>query len=399
MLVAMGGESPTYRAGSQRTENHHGRHVRRPFSSGVTSANRVSHASFPDTFAQAERLLNTLMDRSRTADGVVLDTETISAPDGVHVIDIGAVLIRNMTPVFLYGQLIRPICDFSFSATLLSGITADMLDSQPTIDLVLPYLRESLHDLPVIGHNVAYDMGVLNREAERLGIPVLDNPTVDTMELASCRLPDVPSLSLQQIMSVLGIADREEHRALSDARQTFECLRRLSGMPGPRRIDAAEKRRLRSEATADRRRKATIFTKARYLDRSDVTPRNPQPNGPVLRSFDCGVNVNLTGDPEHQGILSRYGYDAWLWVTIRRGAIRTGSHAGEATCYVHLDGQEVGFLSAHQMMTHSGQLPADGTVMLAHIPNSSDDRNRHRCRLRIQLPEGDAENASDSDVP
>ena len=163
--------------------------------------------------------------------------------------------------------------------------------------------------------------------------------------------------------------------------------------------DAAEKRRLRSEAAADRRRKATIFTNARYLDRSDVTPRNPQPNGPVLRSFDCGVNVNLTGDPEHQGILSRYGYDAWLWVTIRRGAIRTGSHAGEATCYVRLDGQEVGFLSAHQMMTHSGQLPADGTVMLAHIPNSSDDRNRHRWRLRIQLPEGDAENASDSDVP
>lgn len=77
-------------------------------------------------------------------------------------------------------------------------------------------------------------MGVLNREAERLGIPVLDNPTVDTMELASRRLPDAPSLSLQQIMSVLGIADREEHRALSDARQTFECLRRLSDMPGPR---------------------------------------------------------------------------------------------------------------------------------------------------------------------
>ena len=82
MLVAMGGESPTYRAGSQRTENHHGRHVRRPFSSGVTSANRVSHASFPDTFAQAERLLNTLMDRSRTADGVVLDIHLADSDEG-----------------------------------------------------------------------------------------------------------------------------------------------------------------------------------------------------------------------------------------------------------------------------------------------------------------------------
>ena len=144
---------------------------------------------------------------------------------------------------------------------------------------------------------------------------------------------------------------------------------------------------MRSKAAADRRRKATILTEAGYLDRSDVTPRNPQPNGPVLRSFDCGVD--LSGDLDHQDLLSRYGYDAWLWVTIRRGTIRSGSHSGEPTCYVYLDGQEVGFLTARQMIRHSSQIPADGTVMLAHVPNSGEDRKRHRWQLRIQLPEGD----------
>lgn len=164
------------------------------------------------------------------ADAVVIDTETINSPFGIRIIDIGAILVRNDVPIYEWEQLISPECAVPASATLLTGITEESLRPQPNAEQVIPQFLSAISNLTVIGHNVSYDISALNKEASRLGITGLDVSCIDTMSLARGKFPNAPSVSLQETMRLLGLHATEEHRALSDARWTFECWRRLDSM-------------------------------------------------------------------------------------------------------------------------------------------------------------------------
>ena len=182
------------------------------------------------------------------ADAVVIDTETINSPFGMRVIDIGAILVRNDVPICEWEQLISPECEVPLSSTLLTGITEESLASQPGAEKVVPEFIAAISNLTVIGHNVSYDISALNNEASRLGIAGLDVPCIDTMSLAREKFPDAPSVSLQETMRLLGLQATEEHRALSDARWTLECWRRLESIYSPRTLTQVERDESRQRA-------------------------------------------------------------------------------------------------------------------------------------------------------
>ena len=52
-----------------------------------------------------------------------------------------------------------------------------------------------------------------------------------------------------------------------------------------------------------------------------------------------------------------------------------------------LDGEEIGHITEYQMERHCGQVPPEGAVMLAHVPNRVKDKERHIWQLRLQMPE------------
>lgn len=52
-----------------------------------------------------------------------------------------------------------------------------------------------------------------------------------------------------------------------------------------------------------------------------------------------------------------------------------------------LDGEEIGHISKYQMERHCGQVPADGAIMLAHIPDRAKDRDKKLLQLRLQMPD------------
>lgn len=319
------------------------------------------------------------------ADAVVIDTETINSPSGTRVIDIGAILIRNNVPTCEWEQLISPECDLPASATLLTGITEESLLSQPNAEQVIPEFLAAISNLTLIGHNISYDVSALNKEASRLGIDCLDTTCIDTMSLAMAKFPNAPSASLQETMRLLGIQATEEHRAMSDARWTFECWRRLESMYSPRTLTQSEIDESRQRALHDKRRKDSIFMKSIYLGDEMPTAVNTRPEGRVVETIECGVEIS--GDEDHQRILKRYGYDAWVWVYVVEDRIRKGKYAGYPTYWVFLDGEEIGHISKYQMERHCGQVPPEGAVMLAHVPDRVKDKDRHIWQLRLQMPE------------
>lgn len=319
------------------------------------------------------------------ADAVVLDTETISSEIGIQVVEIGAILLRNGFPIHEYEQLITPVGDLPISAKLFSKITEADTAEQPKAAQVMPIFIESLMPLTIIGHNISYDIAAINREADRIGCPHLVNNVIDTQRLGSDMFPNAPSMSLLELSRLLGIADEEAHRALQDARQTLACWHRLRTMDGPRILSAEEQRRSAQRAAAEKRRKDKIFAKSAYLEGFDTTPINVRPEGSAIESMDCGVEIS--GDEHHQSILRSYGYDAWLWVYVTEDRIRSGKYLGYPTYWVYLDGEEIGHISKYQMERHCGQVPADGAVMLAHIPDRAKDRDKNQWQLRLQMPD------------
>lgn len=348
-----------------------------PAESGLSGE---SHAGDDGLDSFAEFRMNAAI-----ADAVVIDTETINSPSGTRVIDIGAILIRNNAPTCEWEQLISPECDLPASATLLTGITEESLLSQPNAEQVIPEFLAVISNLTLIGHNISYDVSALNKEASRLGIDCLDTTCIDTMSLAMAKFPNAPSVSLQETMRLLGIQATEEHRAMSDARWTFECWRRLESMYSPRTLTQSEIDESRQRALHDKRRKDSTFMKSIYLGDEMPTAVNARPDGRVVETIECGVEIS--GDEDHQRILKRYGYDAWVWVYVVEDRIRKGKYAGYPTYWVFLDGEEIGYISKYQMERHCGQVPPEGAVMLAHVPDRVKDKDRHIWQLRLQMPE------------
>lgn len=317
------------------------------------------------------------------ADGVVVDTETVGFGRDVEIFEFGALLLRRGEIIHRYDQLIRPSRPLDGANVALSAIRDDDLLDAPSIGFVLPPIIDAISPLTFIGHNVPYDLMALNSEAARCGAPPLHPNVVDTLEMARMLFPNAPHHSLQDVMRMLGIDRIERHRALADAEDTFEVWSLMMRMDGPRYFDLTEIELHRAASDREKARKDHLFSKAAYLRGRDCTPVNEKPEGAVV---DDAEGVEILGDEEHQPILAKYGYDAWLWVRVDEGIIEKGSNYGYPTYWVILDGERIGYLSKKSMQKFVGLVPPEGAVALGHIRNSGEDRAKGVFNLRLQMP-------------
>lgn len=314
----------------------------------------------------------------------MFDTETTGIGNNARIIEIGALLIGDGTPIFEYDQLIQPPAGLPAGITELTGITESDLADQPDAGFVIPQFLTAIRPLLLIGHNVSFDIRMLNIEGGLLGCREVSNDYLDTMTISHRMFPNAPSRSLQEVMRLLGINEIEEHRAISDARQTWQCFQQLKHMNHPVVLSDDEAEQSRRRHAATKRRRTNAYMRSSYLSNRDTTPVNAKPDGMVIDQMVCGVTIS--GDTAHQDVLSRYGYDAWLWVTVSHGIIESGKNAGHPTLCVALDGVEIGRIPALQEERHRGQVPPQGAVMVAHIPNTKADRESGIYRLRLQMP-------------
>ena len=320
---------------------------------------------------------------SGEADSVVIDTETVGRHRDVEIFEFGALLLCDGSIIHRYDQLIRPSRPLDAFNMALSGVSdRDLLDA-PAIGFVLPSIIDAIAPLTMIGHNISYDLAALNVEAERCGAPPLHPDTVDTLAMARALFPNAPRYTLQDVMRMLDINRPERHRALADAEDTFEVWSRMMCMDGPRYFDMAEAEMQSEASDKEKARKDRLFSKAAYLSGRDCTPVNDRPEGPVLADVD---GVGILGDEDHQPILARYGYDAWLWVQVHEGIIETGSNYGYRTYWVTLDGERIGYLSKKSMQKYVDLVPAGGAVARGHIRDFSTDRAKGVFKLRLQMP-------------
>ena len=157
---------------------------------------------------------------------VALDLETTGlSADGDEIIEVGAVKFQGREILDTFQSFVDPNRRLSAFIERFTGITQSQVDAAPPFSQVGHELVAFLGDAPVVGHNVAFDLGFLAEKGLRLS-----NPSSDTWDLAFVLLPGTREYSLAKLASSLGVPHPHAHRALEDALVTREVFLRLGEM-------------------------------------------------------------------------------------------------------------------------------------------------------------------------
>jgi DNA polymerase-3 subunit epsilon len=155
---------------------------------------------------------------------IVLDTETtgLNPRTGDRVIEVGCVeLVNRMLTGNNFHVYINPERDSEEGALAVHGLTTEFLSDKPRFHDIAEDLRAYIQGAEVIIHNAPFDLGFLNHEFARLGLPTFTehcSSVIDTLVNAKEMRPGKRN-SLDALCDHYGVsnAHRKLHGALLDA--------------------------------------------------------------------------------------------------------------------------------------------------------------------------------------
>ncbi len=165
---------------------------------------------------------------------LVLDTETtgLDPKDNHRIVELACVELINYIPTGnSWHWYFNPQRDVPKGASDVHGLTAAFLADKPLFGAVADEIVAALGDARLIIHNAAFDIGFLNHEFGRLGLPPLSFDRVtDTLALARRKHPGSPN-SLDALCRRYGIdnSTRTKHGALLDSELLADVYLRLMG--------------------------------------------------------------------------------------------------------------------------------------------------------------------------
>jgi ATP-dependent DNA helicase DinG len=156
---------------------------------------------------------------------VALDIETTGLdPQTDVIIEIGACRFSGHRIEDEFTTLVNPGRHIPEFITGLTGISDEMVRQAPQLREVLDELAAFIGDLPILGHNIQFDLAFF-RKYKLFEL----NEHIDTFDLASILMPSASRYNLGSLVQQLGIALPANHRALDDARATQAVYQRLFG--------------------------------------------------------------------------------------------------------------------------------------------------------------------------
>ncbi len=152
---------------------------------------------------------------------VVFDTETTGLSSVYnHIIEIGAVKIKSGKIIERYSTFVNPDQTLSFKITELTGISNEMIKDAPKIDQILPEFKDFIGEAIIVAHNAKFDMGFINIGLKKIGMEEINNPIIDTVELARLLYPGLKNYKLNTLTEKFNIPLLQHHRAVNDAEAT-----------------------------------------------------------------------------------------------------------------------------------------------------------------------------------
>lgn len=151
---------------------------------------------------------------------VDLETTGFSPSRGDRVIEVGAVIVEDRRIAGEFQSLVNIGKSVPRAASLVHGITDELLDGQPPAEEVYPKLRSFLSDGILVAHNAQFDITFLRHEFGRIGLG-FSNSYHCSLAMSRRRFPRLRDHTLETVYKHLfGITpgNAQKHRALDDAR-------------------------------------------------------------------------------------------------------------------------------------------------------------------------------------
>ncbi|CAN7693082.1 DNA polymerase III subunit epsilon [Bosea sp. LjRoot237] len=165
---------------------------------------------------------------------IVLDTETtgVEPLKGDRIVEIGCVELVNHCPTGRnYHVYINPERNMPDGAFRVHGLSETFLSDKPVFAAVAAEFAAFIADARLVIHNAAFDVGFINMEFGRLGLPsIVPALVVDTLAMARRKHPGA-SNSLDALCARYGIDNsrRTKHGALLDSEILAEVYIELIG--------------------------------------------------------------------------------------------------------------------------------------------------------------------------
>ena len=166
---------------------------------------------------------------------VFLDTETtgLKVAEGDRLVEIGCIELVDRRPTGRrLHHYVNPQRSSHPDAVRVHGISDDFLADKPLFEAVARELLDFVREADVVIHNAAFDLGFIDAELERLGLPRLAEHAgaiTDSLALARELFPGKQN-SLDALCKRLEVdnSQRELHGALLDAGLLAEVYLRMT---------------------------------------------------------------------------------------------------------------------------------------------------------------------------
>jgi|GEM_PF-617727 len=170
---------------------------------------------------------------------VVFDVETTGLDPKKHkLLEVGALKVINHHVVDAFQSLIKTDEIIPYHITKINGITNAMTHAEGiALYKVIGNFIHFIDGFPLVGQNIAFDVGFINAAMQSLGLPHIQNFTLDTARIARSKITGLKSYSLKGLSVYFNTPNLQKndalfnaHRSIGDCvttHQVFEALQSL----------------------------------------------------------------------------------------------------------------------------------------------------------------------------
>lgn len=152
---------------------------------------------------------------------VAIDVETTGlSPTSNELIEVSAIKYDGDKKIDTFSTLIKPKVRIPYYITNITGITNDMVEDAPEVEVVMPELVKFVGDLPIVAHNANFDYKFIQNYSNN---SFTKNNVIDTVPIGRKLYPGLPNHKLGTIAKHIGITEDGFHRAEFDC----ECCAKI----------------------------------------------------------------------------------------------------------------------------------------------------------------------------
>jgi len=151
------------------------------------------------------------------------------------ITEISAYKFNNGKPFENFTSLINPGVSIPKDIVELTGISDKMVQNAPTIEEVLPKLMTFMSDLPIVGHNINFDIGFLKNNLDDSNLLYQNRPLFDTVTLSRAFIYFHHEFNLSAVSQYFNLNTDDAHRASADTLNTgkifVELIKEVASYP------------------------------------------------------------------------------------------------------------------------------------------------------------------------